>query len=69
MEGPDIFPDDVVRVIDDMAEVHRVQDDGLAWVDDMALVSVYSVVFSCNTRPSFHYIYVFVFVLHIIVLG
>ena len=38
MDGPDIFPDDVVRVIDDMAEVHRLQKAGTGWVDDMALV-------------------------------
>ena len=37
VEGPDVFPDDVVRVIDDMAEVHRLV--GRAWCDDMALVS------------------------------
>ncbi|CAI7989108.1 E3 ubiquitin-protein ligase MIB2 [Geodia barretti] len=35
VEGPDVFPDDVVRVIDDMAEVHRLV--GRAWCDDMAL--------------------------------
>ena len=39
VEGPDILPDDVVRVIDDMAEVHRLQKDGRGWHDDMALVS------------------------------
>ena len=38
MDGPDILPDDVVRVIDDMAEVHRLQKAGLGWEDDMALV-------------------------------
>ena len=38
MDGPDIFPDDVVRVIDDMAEVHRLQKAGSGWEDDMALV-------------------------------
>ncbi|CAI8033698.1 E3 ubiquitin-protein ligase MIB2 [Geodia barretti] len=37
VEGPDILPDDVVRVIDDMAEVHRLQKDGRGWEDDMAL--------------------------------
>ncbi|CAI8033696.1 E3 ubiquitin-protein ligase mib1 [Geodia barretti] len=37
VEGPDILPDDVVRVIDDMAEVHRLQKDGHGWHDDMAL--------------------------------
>jgi hypothetical protein len=37
VEGPDILPDDVVRVIDDMAEVHRLQKDGRGWHDDMAL--------------------------------
>ena len=39
VEGPDILPDDVVRVIDDMAEVHRLQKDGRGWHDDMVLVS------------------------------
>ena len=39
MEGPDIAIDDVVRVIDDMAEVHRLQKEGHGWDDDMALVS------------------------------
>ena len=38
MEGPDIFLDDVVRVIDDMAEVHRLQKADCGWEDDMALV-------------------------------
>ena len=38
MEGPDVLPDDVVRVIDDIAEVHRLQKDGRGWEDDMALV-------------------------------
>ncbi|CAI8020766.1 E3 ubiquitin-protein ligase MIB2, partial [Geodia barretti] len=37
VEGPDILPDDVVRVIDDMAEVHRLQKDGRGWHDDMVL--------------------------------
>ena len=32
--------DDVVRVIDDMAEVHRLQKDASGWDDDMALVSL-----------------------------
>ena len=40
MEGPDILPDDVVRVIDDMAEVHRLQKDGHGWHDDTPLVSM-----------------------------
>ena len=40
MDGPDILPDDVVRVIDDMAEVHRLQQAGRGWEDDMALVSL-----------------------------
>jgi hypothetical protein len=39
VEGPDILPDDVVRVIDDMAEVHRLQKDGRGWHDDMVLGS------------------------------
>ena len=39
MDGPDIVPGDVVRVIDDMAEVHRLQKDGRGWDDNMALVS------------------------------
>ena len=30
----------MVRVIDDMAEVHRLQKDGHGWHDDMALVSM-----------------------------
>ena len=38
MEGPDVLPDDVVRVIDDIAEVHRLQKDSAGWNDDMALV-------------------------------
>ena len=38
-DGPDILQDDVVRVIDDIAEVHRLQKDGRGWEDDMALVS------------------------------
>ena len=29
----------MVRVIDDMAEVHRLQKAGTGWEDDMALVS------------------------------
>ena len=40
MEGPDVLPDDVVRVIDDIAEVHRLQKEGRGWEDDMALVSI-----------------------------
>ena len=43
MEGPDYLQDDVVRVIDDIAEVHRLQKDGRGWDDDMALVSMTSV--------------------------
>ena len=43
VEGPDILPDDVIRVIDDMAEVHRLQKAGCGWTDDMALVSICSV--------------------------
>ena len=39
MEAPDLLPGDVVRVIDDMAEVHRLQKAGHGWDDDMALVS------------------------------
>ena len=31
---------DVVRIIDDMAEVHMLQDDHGGWVDDMALVRI-----------------------------
>ena len=42
MEGADVFPDDVVRVIDDMAEVHRLQKDGPGWDDDMVLVGLNS---------------------------
>ena len=38
-EGPAILPDDVVCVIDDMAEVYRVQTAAKRWDDDMALVS------------------------------
>lgn len=30
---------DVVRIIDDIAEVHTLQTDHGGWVDDMALVS------------------------------
>ena len=37
VEGQDVFPDDVVRVIDDMEVVHRLA--GRGWSDDMALVS------------------------------
>ena len=51
VDGPDILPDDVVRVIDDMAEVHRLQQAGRGWEDDMALVSL---VGSCNTHPFTH---------------
>ena len=40
VEGPDILPEDVIRVIDDMAEVHRIQKSGCGWTDDMALVSI-----------------------------
>ena len=36
--------DDVVRVTDDMAEVHRLQKETLGWHDDMALVSVVPLV-------------------------
>ena len=38
VEGPELVPDDVVRVIDDMAEVHRLQKAGRGWDDDMVLV-------------------------------
>ena len=31
---------DVVRVLDDLAEVHRLQDGHGGWNDDIALVSV-----------------------------
>ena len=41
VEGPGILPDDVVWVIDDMAEVHRLQKAAQRWEDDMALVSHY----------------------------
>ena len=44
VEGPDILPDDVIRVIDDMAEVHRLQKSGCGWTDDMALVSIVVLV-------------------------
>ncbi|CAI8051487.1 E3 ubiquitin-protein ligase MIB2 [Geodia barretti] len=37
VEGPGILPDDVVWVIDDMAEVHRLQKAAQRWEDDMAL--------------------------------
>ena len=47
MEGPDILPDDVVRVIDDMAEVHRLQKDGRGWVDDMTLVRKSYITLLC----------------------
>ena len=40
VEAPDLLPGDVVRVIDDMAEVHRLQKAGHGWDDDMALVSI-----------------------------
>ena len=40
MDGPHILSDDVIRVIDDMAEVHRIQKEGRGWDDDMALVYV-----------------------------
>ena len=33
---------DVVRVIDDMAEVHTLQEDHGGWVDDMALVRIFA---------------------------
>ena len=29
---------DVVRILDDIAKVHNLQDDHGGWVDDMALV-------------------------------
>ena len=35
----------MVRVIDDMAEVHRLQKDTRGWHDDMALVSVVPLVY------------------------
>ena len=47
VEGPDILPDDVVRVIDDMAEVHRLQKDGRGWEDDMALVRKSYITLLC----------------------
>ena len=34
----------MVRVIDDMAEVHRLQKETLEWHDDMALVSIVPLV-------------------------
>ena len=50
VEGPDILPDDVIRVIDDMAEVHRLQQNFGGWEDDMALVSVCVCVCVCLCR-------------------
>ena len=40
VEGPHVLSDDVVRVIEDMAEVHRMQKEGRGWDDDMALVCI-----------------------------
>ena len=37
---------DVVRIIDDIAMVHDLQDGHGGWVDDMALVSLWTMV--CN---------------------
>lgn len=34
---------DVVRILDDIAKVHSLQEDHGGWVDDMALVSFYAV--------------------------
>ena len=50
MEGPDILPDDVVCVIDDMLEVHRLQKAGAGWNDDMALVSASVILSSCQVK-------------------
>ena len=42
VEGPVHNHDDVVRVLDDIAEVHRLQQDHCGWEDDMVLVSLYT---------------------------
>ena len=52
MEGPDILPDDVVRVIDDMLEVHRLQKAGAGWNDDMALVSASVILTVCVKQKT-----------------
>ena len=38
LDEPSFLPDDVVRVIDDIAEVHRLQILTCSWDDDMTLV-------------------------------
>ncbi len=37
-------PGDVIRVLDDIATVHDLQESHGGWVDDMALVSSYLYV-------------------------
>ena len=48
VECLELVHDDVVRVIDDMAEVHRLQQAGRGWEDDMALVSLMQAC-TCTT--------------------
>ena len=52
VEGPDILPDDVVRVIDDMAELHRLQSGSKGWDDDMALVSYVALSLPACLHPN-----------------
>lgn len=38
---PQFSSGDVVRILDDIAAVHKLQEGHGGWVDDMALVSIY----------------------------
>ena len=44
----------MVRIIDDMAEVHRLQDEHGGWVDDMALVSHYILMYKLVSYTYLH---------------
>lgn len=42
---PQFSSGDVVRILDDIAAVHKLQEGHGGWVDDMALVSIYIYIY------------------------
>ena len=51
LDSPAILPGDVIRVIDDIAEVHRLQMASRGWEDDMALVR--SLIYCSRDKKTF----------------
>ena len=50
LDSPAILPGDVIRVIDDIAEVHRLQMASRGWEDDMALVRSLTVLLQQRSK-------------------